>query len=82
MLPPFSSGSACYLLHAGFFLRLFFGLKKNTICSSGTHLNFNGLQGVIPQKTKFFITTAVRTSYSTQYVTACGSTRKVKMALL
>jgi hypothetical protein len=40
-------------------------LKKKEACSSGTLADFFGLHGVIAQRTKLFITTAVRTSNPT-----------------
>jgi hypothetical protein len=59
-----ASSKQNYLLHGGFSLRLF-------LDPAGPHaplkslLIFNGLHGVIFQKTELFITTAVSTSYPT-----------------
>jgi hypothetical protein len=39
-------------------------MKIGATCSSENSVEFNGLHGVISQKAKFFITTAVRTSDS------------------
>jgi hypothetical protein len=66
-MPPPSSGlksSACYLLHAGFLLGLFFDLKIEVTCSSETSVDFLHITRHYIQE--LFITTAVRTSDPTK----------------
>jgi hypothetical protein len=50
-----SQSSACYLLHAGFLLGV-------SLEPEECRLIFNGLHGVISQKTEPFVNTAVRTA--------------------
>jgi hypothetical protein len=45
------SSSACYLLHVSFSLGLFFGPQDGGDVSPKQQLAFNGLHGVISQKT-------------------------------
>jgi hypothetical protein len=42
--------------HAGFLIGLFFDLNTEDTCSSGRWIDFNGLGGVISQKTELFKT--------------------------
>jgi hypothetical protein len=57
--------AACF--HAGFLLALFFDPEDGGDMFPRKHwLTFNGLHGVISQKTVLFITTAVRTSIPTK----------------
>jgi hypothetical protein len=51
-----------FLLHAGFFLGLFFNPEIEV--TPKRRLTFNGLQGVIFQKINLFITTAVRVTFA------------------
>jgi hypothetical protein len=44
--------SACYLLHAGFSLGLFFFPEDGSDVSPKRRLNFNELGGIISQKTE------------------------------
>jgi hypothetical protein len=69
-MSPLSSGSvcACYLLHASFLLDLFSGPDDGgDMFLRNVGLTFNGLHGVISQKTEL-LTTAVRTSDPIQRV--------------
>jgi hypothetical protein len=55
----------CYLLQADFLLGLFLDAEDRG--DMRFRLTFNGLHGVISQKIKLFITTAVRTSNPMKY---------------
>jgi hypothetical protein len=58
--------SACYLLHAGFLLGLYFDPEdEGDMFPAKCLLTFNGLHGVISQKIELFITTAVGPSNPT-----------------
>jgi hypothetical protein len=62
------------LLHAGFLLGLRFNPEGGgDMISPERHLTFNGLQGVISQKTELSITNVVRTSDPTNITTASNS---------
>jgi hypothetical protein len=54
---PSSSGSACYLLHADFLLRIFFDPEDGGDMSPKCLLTLSGLHGIISQKIELFVTT-------------------------
>jgi hypothetical protein len=47
-------GSACYLLHAGFLLGLFFYPEDGGHVTPKRQLTFNGLHGITSQKSELF----------------------------
>jgi hypothetical protein len=61
------ASSACYLVHAGFVLGLFFNPEAGGDMFLWNWLTFNRLHGVISQKIELFITTSVRTSNPTMW---------------
>jgi hypothetical protein len=54
------TGSAFHLLHAGFLLSLFFDSEDGGDMFPKRQLIFNGLHGVMSQKTEIFLTAALR----------------------